>query len=197
MRVNRVIVGVLLWLVAVVTVAGLAWFAIDSAGKSVTALPDSEPVLADPSGAVPTTSAARPTAPAPSSVPAPSTTSAPAGTTGAPSGVSSPAATSRPSPNRPHSPRSVPSTSSRPSRSTTPPPHPARKTTSGGWGSVTIVCKPDGASLVGAAPANGWTVKVGSSGTPKVEVDFNGGQGPPVHVEGTCPGGKPTFSFDD
>jgi hypothetical protein len=197
MRVNRVVVGVLLWLVAVVTVAGLAWFAIDSAGKSVTALPDSEPVLADPSAAAAgtdNTPAAQPT-----SVPPPSISSAPASTTGAPSGVSSPVSASRPNPNKSHSPHPAPSTSSRPSThtSTPPPPHPARKTTSGTWGSVTIVCTPDGASLVGAAPANGWTVKVGSNGTPKVEVDFNGGQGPPVHVEGTCPGGKPAFSFDD
>ena len=35
MRPNRVLAGAGLWLLAVVTVAGLAWFAIDSAGDSV------------------------------------------------------------------------------------------------------------------------------------------------------------------
>src|SRR5215470_1098005 len=55
MRPNRVLVGTGLWLLSVVTVAGLAWFAIDSAGDSVSGPPDVAviPVNADGPGGSP------------------------------------------------------------------------------------------------------------------------------------------------
>ena len=190
MKGNRVLVGVTLWLVAVASVAGLAWFAIDSAGRSVTALPispsgvseqlDPDPAVTDlptsPVAAVPTTQPSVPTA-SPTTVP---------------TGVS----TSRPPIPPPRT--SVPSTTTRPPPRTSsppPPPRPRRTTRSDYWGSVTIGCVGDKVSLKSATPANDWAIKqpVQNTGPVQVEVEFLGDHGAKADVLGDCVSGRPTI----
>ena len=192
MKGNRVLVGVTLWLVAVASVAGLAWFAIDSAGRSVTALPispsgvseqlDPDPAVTDlptsPVGTVSTTGPSLPTG-------SPTTL---------PTGVSTGVSTSRPPTSPPRT--SVPSTTTRPPpRTSSPPPPPRlrRTTRSDYWGSVTIGCFGAKVSLQSATPANDWAIKqpVQNTGPVKVDVEFLGDHGAKAGVLGDCVGGKP------
>jgi hypothetical protein len=199
MRVNRVLVGLLLWLGAVVMVAGLAWFAIDSAGRSVTALPVGEAAATDPAQASTAADDTSTSDPGPTAAPVPTTTPRPQPTSVVPTGVSTGAATSRPAGSSNAARHSQPSSStpSQATRSSAPTPQPVRKTLDGPWGSLTIACTADRVALYSATPADGWNVKVDSNGPVKVEAEFNGRQGPPVHIEGLCNGnGKPFFTFE-
>jgi len=197
MRGNRVLAGVLLWLLAVVTVAGLAWFAIDSAGKSVTALPVSAPEVAGPSlpgdGTGPPDSAATsapPTAAAVGSGPAdPNATGVSTGVSTSRSAVGPATRSADPQSGTP---------GSKPPRSTTPAPRVNSWTRKGPWGSITITCAGDRAALQSARPADQWQVKhVSSSGPVKVEVEFGGRHGLDKNVEGTCRAGQATFVVED
>jgi hypothetical protein len=194
MKGNRVLVGVTLWLVAVASVAGLAWFAIDSAGRSVTALPispsgvseqldpPSDPGLtADPPVLTPTASAASPT---------PSVSSSGVDTGDSSSLSSTSTSTSSSTGGNPR-----PSTSSpRPTpKPTTSAPRQRILTQSGYWGSATISCVGAKVTLRSATPANNWQVNeptqpIGA----EVEVEFHGTDGGEVHVKGRClSGGRP------
>jgi hypothetical protein len=200
---NRVVVGLVLWLTAVCSVAGLAWFAIDSAGKSVTALPISQSGVAqqlesDPEPTVPADlSSTPPVAPPSSSDPTGVSTGAlsvsapPSDPTSSAGSTGSPSRTSRPSP-----------PTSRPTQRPTPPPPPKtyRGTESGGWGTVTVGCRAGKVSLLTALPGQGWQMDVrsdGSNGATEVEVVFSPQKGKPVQVTAGCLNDRPDMHVGD
>jgi hypothetical protein len=204
MRGNRVLAGALLWLVAVATVAGLAWLAIDSAGKSVTALPVSQAGSGPAQGDQQSEPTSAPTdqATTPAAEPTGSPSSRNTSLTGLSSGVSTSASASALTSRSPDQ----PSSSSRPASSSasgSPPPHsppPPRsvgKTVNGYWGSVRITCAGDRVTLQLATPANDWAVKKPiEKGPVQVEVEFSGERGASAHVQGECVGGQPVLTVE-
>jgi hypothetical protein len=193
---NRVVVGLVLWLTAVCSVAGLAWFAIDSAGKSVTALPISQSGVAqqlepDPDPTVPAgPSSTPPVVPPSSSDPtgvstgAVSVSATPSDPTSSTPSTGTTSRTSRPSP-----------TTSRPTQKPSPPPPPKtyRDTKGGGWGTVTVGCQSGTVSLLNASPGQGWRMDIQSNGAPEVDVVFSPGKGKPVQVTAVCVSNRPVI----
>ena len=192
---NRVVVGLLLWLTAVGAVAGLAWFAIDSAGKSVTALPIAPsgvaqelPPTQDPTASV--DDSATPST-------APTTSAAPTGVSTGALGISTEPTTSTasastsPSRTRPPSPITT-----RP----TPKPTPPRTRTdskSGFWGSVSAACTGSKLGYANAVPANDWSVTpVDQQKNVSARFQFNGEHGAKVKVAVACSNGRPDIQVD-
>ena len=193
---NRVVVGLLLWLTAVCTVAGLAWFAIDSAGKSVTALPIAPSGVSDQIEPEPEPTPSL--APTSTSTTAPPTSPSPTGVSTGAVGLSTepPTATSTsPSPSRTKSPSPSPTTS-RP----TPKPSPPRTrtdSTSGFWGSVSAACTGGKLEYANAVPANDWSVTpTERQRNVSAKFQFNGEHGDKVKVAVSCSNGRPAFDVE-
>jgi len=165
MRPNRVLAGAGLWSLAVVTVAGLAWFAIDSAGDSVSGSQNVTviPANADGSQAGTATGSGR-TSLGPAVGPDGSVPSGAAGTTTSP----------------PVTPRSAA--------------QPVSKTYNGSAGRVTVSCTGSVAAMESASPSGGWSMTVEEEGPQVVEVVFGHGSDTGVTVEARCAGGAPVFS---
>jgi hypothetical protein len=160
-----------IWLLAVVSVAGIAWLAIGTAGRQVTADPISAPV---PTEFPPTPEASGTTRPAATRTR--STTSparpSPRGSTHAPS-------TGRVAHRASPRPRSTPVTS----------------TYSTAAGRLRVRCEGRWITLDGgyAQPAPGWGVTVQSGGPDRIQVTFASDQTPPLSVVAVCGQGRPRF----
>ena len=171
----RALLWVGAWALAVVSVAGLSWAAIDSAGRQVIAEPPMGDVaLGEPSGVhggVPTTS---PTEGAPEAE-RPTTTAAPT------------ASTTDEQPGRTSARRTATVAATTVSRMTP-------------GGSMTVTCVGPALSRWSVLPANGWSVTRRSVGSGQVVVGLvrngrrgNGGRGgvTAVTVRGRCEDGGP------
>lgn len=198
MRNRRFLAGMVLWLAAVVTVAGLAWFAIDSAGRQVTTLPLAETGTGQPDGSSTTDDTTIDLG-----TPPPDTGSAGATGTPSPDGSASPTASptdrpsSRPAPKktrhparttRPHQPRPT-TTTSRPAQ-----PVSGSRTTRGGR--LKATCR--GATLddYQAVPHDDWSASVQRKGSGVAEAKFTQDKDE-VDVEVSCGTGRPVFTVRD
>jgi hypothetical protein len=175
---TRVLASITLWLVAVTSIAAIAWLAIDAAGRQVTSSPIAASVIttgpatkrptATPTGR-PTTTAARP-----STRPAAKITTAPAdGTTNAePSGT-------------PEHPKHHLGTT----------PAAVAGTYSTVGGRVRVVCRGPAITLDGgyAQPASGWSIRVATGGPLQVQVVFELDDDQALLVSALCIDGKPQF----
>lgn len=196
---RRTAVAVLAWVLVVAGCSALVWFAISRAGAEVTG-EVSAPALSDD----PATPAGTPSV----------------SSTGSGSHTTSP-------PDRPST-TDRPTTTDRPSTSTTTaepsePPEPSEPSDPSGGsqggavqrsrtvagGSVTVSCQGSAISLIGASPAQGWSVQTKRE-PDRVEVEFEvtradgeggddgggggGGGGDKVRVRATCAGGTPAFT---
>jgi hypothetical protein len=172
---TRILASITLWFAAVASVAGIAWLAIDTAGRQVTAVPISAPMATDLTGP-PTPSAAQ----SPSS----SATSA------------SPKSSSTRS-----SPRSRPSrTASKPAKNSGSASTPTwvTGTYSTTAGRLRVSCQAAQITLDGgyAQPAPGWSVRVQSGGPQRVQVLFELRDKQAVLVLAVCADGRPQFDQD-
>ena len=202
-----------LWLLCVGVVGTLAWYAIDSAGKTTQVLA-SENRSASPrpaSGEASTTSAARPTSePAEPSTPdEPSSSSTTTSGSADDSSSSSTTSASSSSPARATSGTPARTTSTtrearRPSstRTSRTPSTPSSSTSSAQTllrstpgGSVTVTCRRDEPIDYVARPAEGWGVRTNTQGSTEADIRFtDGGETWEVHAK--CSDGEPSASVD-
>jgi hypothetical protein len=219
MRVSRLIGATVMWLGSVLTVAAVAWFAIDSAGQQVVAGPIFvAPVAADvrvglPGDEVPTlTPTAPPTTPPTTlgqAVTAQATTTgtgAPASSSGTPGTVAPTTAPQTTQPPYSAGPRpSSTSPSPSPSRTrqtppttgptTSPPARAIGDSVSTRGGRVDAVCTGWQVTDWRARPYNGWGASAVRAGAGELEVVFSRDRYKvDVHVK--CPGGRPSFAVD-
>lgn len=165
-RVMTLVLGV--WLLVVAGTSSLVWVAIASAGRGV-----SDPVAQAPGSTAPTTPSVANSHTAGSGSTASSTRTHSRATTSPRSGTSS-TVTAAPAP-----------TSTQPTRqgSTTVP-----------GGSVSVSCEGSRITLLGAAPAVGWSVETDRSES-TVEVKFHRPESE-TEVHATCVDGAPRFTED-
>ena len=166
-----------IWLAAVVGVSATAWFAIDRAGRDITA------------GVVSTLPAAPLKTPTMGSAPAPATT---------PTNTLSPATVDSPTP--------TPATTPTPAATRTPTPTPRHRpsapatprdrtiTVTGGL--VSVRCSGAVIGLRIAQPENDWRAQVDTTGSGQITVSFRRGdeeEQQTTQVSAVCAGGTPTF----
>lgn len=198
----------LAWLVAVASVSGVAWVAIDRAGRGVTTaqmsvlppVPDGAAVVGTPSEGVPS-----PTQQTPVPPPAAGASRPPAaatGTAGTPSTTGrtavSPSAAAQPRPSALPSTRMPPSTPT-PSTPTPSAATPQDRTAIVPGGQISVRCIGANLTLRAAQPDNGWQAEVDRSGPDKIEVSFRRGTddtGSETRVTAVCTGGTPTFTVE-
>jgi hypothetical protein len=176
---TRILASIGIWLAAVVTVAGIAWLAINTAGRQVTAAPISAPIgtrlPATPSGsallspvpsATPTVPKSTSTRSSPPIRPTRTATAKPKNTTGSDPTWTGPATITG-----------------------------MFSTTAG---RVKVNCTGRQISLAGgyAQPAPGWSVRVQSDGPRQVQVLFQIHNQQAVVVFAHCSGGRPQFDQD-
>jgi hypothetical protein len=170
MRLNRGLAGAGLWALSVITVAGLAWFAIDSAGRSVSGSQNLTVVAANADG-----SGGSQTGTGSSTGPGRSTIGLATGPDGSTTPSAAATTTSPPAPQRPAS-------------------QPVSRTYSGSGGRVTVTCTGSIASLESASPSSGWSMTVEEAGPQEVEVQFGHGSDSALTVQGRCVAGAPVFT---
>jgi hypothetical protein len=184
---TRIFASVTLWLAAVVSVAAIAWLAIDAAGRQVTASPVS--------ASVPTRTPVSPTlGPSPTSPeattvsPSSAATSSPAAATSSPVSTGVRPTTAKPTgwpANPAGGPRSGPPTVVMGSYSTI-------------GGRLRVTCRGHAITLGGgyAQPASGWSVRVQSTGPWLVQVVFEQNDQQALLVSAVCADGHPQFDTD-
>jgi hypothetical protein len=167
---RRYLTAGLLWLAVVGVSAVVAWIAIGSASRSVTAVP-----LSADRGDAGTGPEKAPTGPLPAS------------------GVEGPGAGSVPASSAPSADETVKAHSPTPSATGTSATLTTRtfRVTAG---VVTASCMGSRIGLVSAAPTNGWSMAVEASGPAEVEVEFATASAGEVKVEAHCAGGIPAFA---
>ncbi len=207
MRVARWFAAALAWVLAVAVVAGVAWFAIDSAGREVSAggpvtvvpvanvssEPTGSPGLQPPASASPSATAATTADEVPGSPTGTPTLSPSAPAPASPSG--SPPASRSGTTTRP------PSSPARPTAVPTPPaptPPPGTGTGRAGTyssvaGDLTVRCAGAGIEGWGVRPAVGWRVDAVPGPQGALVVVFTADDGRVVEVEATCRDGVPVF----
>jgi hypothetical protein len=172
---TRILASITLWFAAVASIAGIAWLAIDTAGRQVTAVPISAPMATDltdpptPSVAQTTSSSATSASPR-SSVTGSSPRSRPTRTTSQPAKTSGSA--------------SVPTWVTGTYATTA--------------GRLRVSCRAAQITLDGgyAQPAPGWSVRVQSGGPQRVQVLFELRDKQAVLVVAVCADGRPQFDQD-
>ena len=168
----RVLASVTLWLAAVASIAGIAWFAIDAAGRQVT----SSPIAAAFPTEIPLTSSATPLA---SPTSRPSSTKLDGASTGTP----------KPTTSLPVGTRSSAAAGTALAIS-------GAYSTVGGR--LRVVCKGTGVTLDGgyAQPTSGWSVQVETAGPAEVQVLFELDDVQALLVTAACSNGHPRFDQD-
>lgn len=178
----RIGAGFMIWLAAVVSVAGIAWLAIGTAGKQVTADPIAAPLPTEfpPSPSPTRTAGPTRTTPIKDDV---SPTSTRVGSS--PVRSTDPVATT--SPGRPD--RS--GRAERPNIRVTP----VTSTYNTAAGRLRVRCEGREITLDGgyAQPAPGWAVSVQSGGPDSIQVTFDTDKTPPLTVVAECGNGRPRF----
>lgn len=198
-----------LWLLCVGLVGTLAWYAIDSAGRTTQVLASENRSASPRPASSSTTSPARPTSePAePTQDDDPSTTST---TTSQPADDTSSSTTSTSSsssrttagtpartttstrearrPSSPSSSRTSPSTST-----STPSAQTLLRSTPGG--SVTVTCRRDEPIDYVARPAEGWGVRTNTKGASEADIKFSDGD-ETWEVKARCTSGEPSASVE-
>ena len=183
---TRILASVTLWLVAVASVAAIAWLAIDAAGRQVTSvqvaasLPSagSGTPTQTPSAGSTTDGGGAPASASPTTIPAtPAKTQVKKG---------APAST----------PTSASTSSGAPSVARSGPVVAGSYTTAAGR--VRVTCRGRTITLDGgyAQPAPGWSVRVQSGGPMQVQVVFELGDQQALLVVGVCADGRPQFDQD-
>jgi hypothetical protein len=173
---RSVVLGVLAWTLVVAAVSGVAWLAIDRAGREVLG-PTSLPGAGAAAG--PTTVGSGPG-------PSPDASRSPGGAspTPTPDPTRSPTGTSEASP----------SASGQPAG-----PGARTRTVSVDGGRFAVTCEGRRVSLRYATPQEGWKVEVSDEGPEKVEVHFvqrSGGEGE-CEYTARCEGGSPRVQGDE
>ena len=184
---RSLVLGVLAWVVVVISASAVTWAVIDAAGQQVLSASD-----VPPQAAVPDPSTA-PTPPSPS--PSRSVTRAPSVRTPSPAPSSDPTRTVPAPAPTPSATRGPASPQSSPTRQTRPPAT-QQRTWEGPTGSVAVRCTGSTASLQSASPSDGYRVEVGSRGPGEVEVEFRGDERR-VKVRAGCVAGTPRFSTEN
>ncbi len=169
---TRILASVTLWLVAVASIAAIAWLAIDAAGRQVTAGPVSASLASTAGGSKHADS-----------------------TGGRASSAGRPASTSRASTPR----TSRPATPSAPASPTGRARNPVPGTYATAGGRIGVICRGRSVTLDGgyAQPASGWSVRVASGGPQQVQVVFELNDDQALLVLADCAAdGRPQFDQD-
>jgi hypothetical protein len=211
---RRVTGAVLGWLLVVTAASGLAWFAIDHAGRDVVAAVAPVSATSAAGRATPGTAGSAVSAsgrPTVSSSPGDTSSApAPAPTTGGPTATPSPGSSGTPrgpGGSGPHpttgggggassTSRTTSPGTPTPRSATTPPPPPSSvvdRSVQVAGGQVGARCAGATISLRYAQPADGWRVEVQGSGPEAVEVTFRSASGE-QQVRAGCVNGTPSFS---
>jgi hypothetical protein len=177
-RVWRWLAAAVAWLLAVAIVAGVAWFAIASAGREVAGADDVVTLVdaAQPAPASATASSSAVPTPAPSSTPLGAVRPGPATRTGGDTPT-------QPGTGTPTGTPSVPG----PSGGRT-------GTYSSAGGDLVVRCAGDEVTGWAMRPADGWRAEAAPCPGGELHVLFVAGDGRSVGVAAACPDGQPSFS---